>query len=348
MRGNLLIDWLRSPLRIAGGVAVLLVATVVVLLRPSGGLPWTTGQYLILPDVAHPVAPLVHVAGSKPAGGRGQLFFVDVQEEQASELDVIFPSLRPAHSTLVPASELIPPGSNSQAFVEAELRQMAMSQQVAAAVALRYLGYHVVVRPNGVLVNQIILGTDAAGKLQPTDVIVDVNGKPTPTIAALRTAMATVKPRQTVTLRISRGTTTLTERIRTMDDQGRPLIGFAPAQSATIKLPLKVAIDSGNIGGPSAGLAFTLEVMRKLGHDVTHGYRVAATGEINLDGSVSAIGGVEQKTYGVRAAGAQVFLVPAGGNARTAKRFAGPDLRIIPVTSFSQALAALAKLPKLP
>ena len=58
---------------------------------------------------------------------------------------------------------------------------MTMSQQVAAAVALRHAGYHVIVHPNGVLVNQIVLGTDAAGKLQPTDIIVSVNGKPTPT-----------------------------------------------------------------------------------------------------------------------------------------------------------------------
>jgi PDZ domain-containing protein len=338
-----------SPFRVGAALVLALVVTFVILLRPSGELPWTSGQYLIVPDIAHPVAPLVHVAGGKPEKGSGKLFFVDVQEQQASELDVLFPWLRPEHSTLVPASELIPPGSTNHAFVEAELRQMAMSQRVAAAVALRELGYNVVARPNGVLVNEIILGTDAAGKLQPTDVIVSVNGEPTPTITDLRAVMAKVKPRQTVTLSILRGKTTLTERIRTVDQGGRPLIGFAPAQSAEIKLPLKVTIDSGDIGGPSAGLAFTLEVMRRLGHDVTHGYKVAATGEINLDGTVTAIGGVEQKTWGAREAGAQVFLVPKdGGNARDAQKFAGPNLRIIPVTSFAQALRALAALPKLP
>jgi PDZ domain-containing protein len=116
----------------------------------------------------------------------------------------------------------------------------------------------------------------------------------------------------------------------------------------TIKLPVKVKIDSGGIGGPSAGLAFTLEVMRKLGRDVTHGYKVAATGEMTMDGTVFPIGGVKQKTYGVRDAGAQVFLVPvAGGNAKEAEKYAGPNLKIIPVTSLKQALHALAALPKL-
>jgi PDZ domain-containing protein len=69
---------------------------------------------------------------------------------------------------------------------------------------------------------------------------------------------------------------------------------------------------------------------------------------MNLDGTVTAIGGVEQKTWGAREAGAQVFLVPVdGGNAKLAKKYAGPDLRIIPVTSIGQALHALATLPKL-
>ena len=85
-----------------------------------------------------------------------------------------------------------------------------------------------------------------------------------------------------------------------------------PDQSATIKLPIKVAIDTSGIGGPSAGLAFTLEVMQKLGRNVLHGHKVAATGEMELNGQVGPIGGIKQKTYGVRQAGADVFLVPAG------------------------------------
>jgi PDZ domain-containing protein len=85
--------------------------------------------------------------------------------------------------------------------------------------------------------------------------------------------------------------------------------------------------------------------MQKLGHNVLHGHRVAATGEMELNGAVAPIGGVEQKTYGVRQAGADVFLVPAGANAQTARRYAGP-LRIIPVSTFRQALQALATLPR--
>ena len=75
-----------------------------------------------------------------------------------------------------------------------------------------------------------------------------------------------------------------------------------------------------------------------------HGHRVAATGEIFPDGSVGPIGGIKQKTIGAREAGVDVFLVPAGENARDAEKEAD-GLRIVPVKTFPQALHALATLP---
>jgi PDZ domain-containing protein len=112
------------------------------------------------------------------------------------------------------------------------------------------------------------------------------------------------------------------------------------------KLPVNIKIETGNVGGPSAGLAFALELLEAFGHNVDRGYHVAATGELELDGTVDPIGGVKQKTIGVESANTHVdiFLVPAGSNAREARRYA-KDVRIIPVQSFSQALSALAKLP---
>jgi PDZ domain-containing protein len=225
---------------------------------------------------------------------------------------------------------------------------MAVSQQIAAAVALRYLGYRVVAKPAGVIVDAVETESHAYGVLRPQDVITAVNGAPTETIGALRAQTDKLRPGDTAKLRVRRGSQTLTVSVRTIADptrKGHAIVGFSPDQAANIKLPLKVQIDAGNVGGPSAGLAFTLQVLADLGRDVTHGYKVAATGQIELDGSVTAIGGVEQKTFGVRDAGADVFLVPVdGGNAAEAKRYAGP-LKIIPVTSFAQALRALAKLP---
>ena len=85
--------------------------------------------------------------------------------------------------------------------------------------------------------------------------------------------------------------------------------------------------------------------MEQLGRDVDRGYKVAATGQIELDGAITPIGGVKQKTFGAREAKADVFLVPAGDNAREARRYAH-GLRVIAVKTFPQALRALATLPR--
>lgn len=331
-----------TPFRVVLTIVGLFLLTLLILYRvPSG-------QYILLPDPAHPLTSLVRVQGAAPAKDSGTIYYVDVFERPATELEVLFPSLRP-HATFVPATEIVPPGSTDKAVVAADLREMSLSQQIAAAVALRQLGYHVIGHPDGVLVNVVYSNTPAAAKLYPADVIQAVDGTTITTVHQLRARMATVKPGQDVTLRVRRGTKTLSVQVRTFAQSQNPqraLIGlYMPSTAETIKkLPIRVSINLSRVGGPSAGLAFALEVMEKLGKDVTHGHRVAATGEMNLNGTVSPIGGVKQKTWGVRAAGADVFLVPAGGNAETAAHFAGP-VKVIPVRTFAQALRALATLP---
>jgi PDZ domain-containing protein len=306
----------------------------------------SSDEYLLLPDVAHPVAPLVQVQHPRPARS-GALYFVDVRERRANELERLFPWLHP-HGSLEPAGAIVPPCATAAQAEAAQLQAMSVSQQIAAAVALRHLGYHVGVHPSGVVVSQLFEGTDAPCKLQPMDVIVSADGKPTPTVASLHKVLAGVKPGDFVDLRVRRGAKLLPLRIHTVGNSAEPghaFIGIGVDQAARIKLPIHVSIDASGIGGPSAGLAFTLEVMQQLGRNVLHGHRVAATGEMELDGSVGPIGGVKQKTYGVREAGADVFLVPAGENAKTARRYAGP-VRIIPVHTLDQALHALATIPR--
>jgi PDZ domain-containing protein len=328
-----------SPARLAGALVGLLALTLLVLyVVPSN-------DYILLPDRAHPVAPLVRVQGGHDPTGPGGIYFVDVFERKASMLESLFPSIRTG-ATLVPARLIVPPGVSDQQARQADLQQMTISQRVAAAVALRRLGYKVVARPSGVIVSAVAADSHAVGKVNPGDVITSVNGKSTLQISQLRNLLSRVKPGEVVRLGIVRGDQHLVVAVKTLPDpldKKRALVGFTPDQAADIRLPLKVHIDARGVGGPSAGLAFALDVMEELGRDVDHGLKVAATGQINLDGSVSPIGGVKQKTYGVRKSHADVFLVPAGDNAREARRYAG-GLRIIAVKSFPQALRELATL----
>jgi PDZ domain-containing protein len=149
---------------------------------------------------------------------------------------------------------------------------------------------------------------------------------------------------------VRRGSRTLVVRMKTVGvgkgASRRPVVGVSLEPALDIQLPIPVRIDAGNVGGPSAGVAFALEVMEELGRDVVHGHTVAATGEINPDGSIGPIGGIKQKTIGAREAHVDAFLVPAGDNAKEARRYAG-GLTIIPVETFPQALHALATLPQI-
>ncbi len=329
----------RSPLRLAG-LLLFLVAAVAAFL-------WITpsGSYLFLPDRARPVAPIVQVRGGKNPTDGGGIYLVDVFVRKASLFERLFPGIREG-STLVPGSAIQQPGQSESARRQADLREMSRSQEIAAAVAERAAGYKVVARPTGALIDQVIPGAPASGRLQPTDVIVGVDGRPVRLATDLRRALRSRPVGTRFRLAVHRGSRLLRIPVKTVADPhagGRPVIGVLVEQSADVHLPVPVRIRSGDIGGPSAGLAFALAVAEKLGRDVDHGQRVAATGEITLDGHVLPIGGVEQKTIGVRRTGIHIFLVPAGDNAREAKKYAR-GVRIVPVETFQQALRALATI----
>jgi PDZ domain-containing protein len=309
---------------------------------------WPSDEFLLLPDKARPVAPLVDVRGGKDPTGPGQIYFDAIVIRRAKLFEKLFPWIH-RDATLVPEEQVNPPGVNDVQRRKEDLREMVRSQDIAAAVALKYLGYHVVERPTGALITDVLGGSPAeqAG-LEPTDVIVAVDGHPVRTTGDLRSLISRHRPGETVGLS-ARSPKGLREfRVRTVADPhrgGRPVIGVLVEQAAHVKLPFPVKIDAGSIGGPSAGLAFALDVVRELDGDIARGHRVAATGEINLDGSVTSIGGVKQKIFGARRADVDVFLVPAGENAQVARKYAD-GVRVIPVESFRQALRALATLPR--
>jgi PDZ domain-containing protein len=330
---------LLSPGRLAGTGLILAAATAAVLWL------WPSSDFLLLPDRARPVAPLVFVQGGHDPKGPGGIYYDAVIIRRAKLFEQLFPSIHDGAS-LIPASEINPPGASDRQRQTEDLRAMARSQDIAAAVALRYLGYHVVLRPIGALISDVYPGSPAAkADLQPTDVIVAVDGHPVRQTGDLRRLIQKHRPGQIVRLTVRSGGELQEVRVGTIADPGgHPLIGVFVDQAAQVKLPIPVRIDTGSIGGPSAGLAFALDVLEELGHNVDRGYKVAATGELEPDGTVVPIGGVEQKTIGARRAKVDVFLVPAGDNAQEARKYAG-GIRVIAVESFRQALQALATLP---
>jgi Lon-like protease len=331
-----------ATLLVSGGVllAVVLLAS------------WTlrSGDFLYVPNEARPVAGKVDVSGDAEAApdDTGGIYFIDVKVRKARWLEHLLPFLRPEGASLVSGHAVTPPG---QSFAEwrAQARlDMERSEQIAAAVAFREAGLDVDATPRGALVEAVAIDVPAAKTLRSGDVIVQAEGRPVRTPQGLVAAMGALAPGDPVRLRLRRSGKLLQRSVRTVaapEDGKRAIIGIRVSQEARIRLPRDVTIDLGDVGGASAGLPFALEVYQQLGKDVDQGLRIAATGEIQLDGSVAPVGGIKQKTVGVRRSGADVFLVPAGENTTTARRYAG-TLRIVPVESFRQALRALQTLPQ--
>jgi PDZ domain-containing protein len=325
-----------TPARLAAGGLFLLGAVAFVLwLLPDSGTD------ILLVDRAHPVDPIVSVPDDARTPQPGPIYFVDVREREARLLERILPFLRPNGSSLVPA----PPVSSS---VEQQIgvQDMTQSQKVAAVVALNYLGYKVKATTGGVTIVLVEQSAPAAKILHTSDVIVAADSHKVSSVANLRAVLAKHRPGDVVRITFVRDGKRMTAAIKTVadpQDPKRALVGVSARDNLTVKLPVKIKIDAGGVGGPSAGLAFALDIARELGRNVTHGHKIAATGEIALDGTVGPIGGVKQTPFGARAAGVDAFLVPAGENAREARRYAD-GLRIIPVKNFPQALRALATL----
>ncbi|MFO7572046.1 MAG: PDZ domain-containing protein [Gaiellaceae bacterium] len=299
-------------------------------------------EFIFVPDRAKPLAERVTVEEARPTDD-GAIYYVDVFVRRLTTLERVLPFTKPEGSAVVPEELLLPTGTTQAERNRQNREEMDRSEQVAALVALRELGYDVTAIPRGALVTGVFSDTPAAGQLATGDVVVAVDGKAVRTPQELQAAIATRKPGEQVRLTVRHAGKPRDLTLGTIanpNDSTRPFVGITVDQAADIELPIDVDIDLGRVGGPSAGLPFALEITRLLGEDITGGCRVAATGELALDGSVIRVGGIPQKTVGARRADVDAFLVPAGENAQEARRYAN-GLRVIPVESFQQALRAL-------
>jgi len=235
---------------------------------------------------------------------------------------------------------------------------MASAKQIAEYVALNRLGYDVSIAYGKLIIERLVCEDaprplSACLQLNPGDTITAFDGIEIPTLSDLMPIIADYSPGDVVEVTITPHKTTdsVTKKIELMvspDDPNRTIIGVWPADTRTVDLPFEVDIDTDSIGGPSAGLSFTLALLDELtAGELTGGVKVAATGTIDGDESIGAIGALRQKTVAVKASGATVFLVPSAQTAEelsAARRVAGSKLRIVPVANLTEALKVLEEL----
>jgi PDZ domain-containing protein len=284
----------------------------------------------------------------------GQLMMVDVQVAQAGPLDWAEYQL----GLLGKSRQFVPVAAYAGTTPTSELgcqdtQEMISADQDAALAALSVLAYKVNEKPLGVQIDTVLAGTPAwkAG-LECNDVITAVNGKPVLTAPALTTALQSLQPGQVVSLtdRPASGGTSKQVKVRLERPSanalaegfnGHAYMGLDVETRVKPVLPFPVSVNAGAIGGPSAGLAFTLAILDALSNGkLTGGHKVAATGTIDPQGNVGEVGGVQEKTVAVEKAGAQVFFVPKAeyGDAQSV---AHGSLKVVPVSTLGQVLQTL-------
>ncbi len=287
--------------------------------------------------------PLIQVKGHLTYPTKGNLNMVTVSFLGGPQTHFnIFAALRAwlsPHDAVVPSSEIFTPGDTPQQVAKQDTEEMANSQQTATAAALCQLN----IRFRTVdTVQATLKGMPAAGVLRPGDVIAAVDGTPVTCRADAGTLIKEHKPGAPVELTILRHGQTIPVRLTTTDFQGEPEIGVYLVESFVF--PFSVTIDVGDIGGPSAGLMFALGLIDKITPDnLTGGRFIAGTGEIEANGTVDPIGGIQQKMAGARAAGATIFLTPAANCPDTAGAVPA-GMRLVKVSSLAGAVAALGAL----
>ncbi|WP_433327366.1 YlbL family protein [Spirillospora sp. CA-294931] len=287
--------------------------------------------------------PLIKIEGRQTYPGSGHLNFTTVTYRggPGSRID-LFSALKgwiDGDIAIVPEETIFPKNESRKDVDEQNTRQMRDSQESAEAAALHEMGIKV---DTQVTVDSAQKGLPADGKLQPGDEIIAVDGTKMTTVAQVTESMSKRKPGDSVEVTVKRGGKDQKIPLTTVastDGKKRAVVGVL--LSDQYKFPFKIDISVGDIGGPSAGLMFSLAIIDKLTPGpLTAGKFIAGTGTITANGVVGPIGGIQQKMIAARRAGATIFLTPKD-NCADAKAARPDGLRLVKTDTLKTALAAI-------
>jgi Lon-like protease len=280
---------------------------------------------------------VVQIEGTQTHPTSGHLNMTTVSQRDDLTLGEALTLWLSGQEQLVPRDLIYPPGKSRDAVDKANNADFRQSEDSAEYAALGYLKY-----PPAVTIAKITEPGPSAGKLKTGDAIDAVDGTPVANVEQFTAVLKKTQPGQVVTIDFRRknepaGVTQITLGANKDRDYGFMGVAVLDAPWA----PFVVDFNLANVGGPSAGLMFSLAVVDKLTTgELAGSIFVAGTGTISMDGKVGQIGGIAHKMVAARSAGATVFLVPAkncyeaGSDNRT-------GLRLVKVETLSQAVDAL-------
>lgn len=296
--------------------------------------------FVFRPGPAQDVETLIHISQHQTYPSRGHMLLTSVSYFRPNVYQVLRAWLDSAEA-VVPEKDVLAPGQSQDQEFQQALSQMDTSKIDAAVVALtRYAGYPEKHGP-GLLVEAAFPKTPAEGKIFAGDLIRAVDGRSLDDPDQLGSMIRAAGVGHPLTFTIEAGGKTRRVSVAPARLPGvdHPVIGV----SLVNNFPFPLTIDSGSIGGPSAGLMWTLGLVDLLTPgDLTGGRTIAGTGEITVEGKVLPIGGVEEKVVAAERSGATIFFVPAKDAA--AARSVASKIVLVPVSTYLEAIAYLQRL----
>jgi PDZ domain-containing protein len=333
--------WILAGLLIAIGIGIAIAWSV------------TVPYYTLSPGPVYDTADFVTVEDGR-ASDDGELFFLTVSLKEANVFEWAAGYVDP-RVDVRERERVRPIGVSPEQLRRESLAAMEQSKQTATFVALTQLGYEVTLVGTGALVIETVPDSAADGVLLPNDVIIEMDGKQVAFRDDIINDLSDAEIGDLVEMLVDRPIDESVDQFDQIevklvlgphtDDPARPMIGvLLDNNEPIVEFPVDVVIDSRNIGGPSAGMMFTLQIMDQLTDgEITRGERIAGTGTIARDGTVGSIGGIKQKVHGAIDAGARAVLVPAG-NYDDALVAAGDRIEIVRIETIEDAVAFLRTL----
>ncbi|MFY4776101.1 SepM family pheromone-processing serine protease [Metabacillus sp. RGM 3146] len=329
------------------------ITAVVLVFVLAAALFIPTPYYLYQPGSAEALSPIVTVEKGKK-DEKGKLFLTTVLSTKASNIFILLAGLVTPH-TQITKEEDVKGDYTDKEYERLLTHMMSSSQQSAIAAGLKEAGEKVEVIHKGVFVNSVLKTSNAKGIIQVGDIITSVDGNKVLTMDDFMSYLKNKKAGQTVDISFIHDGKDQKAKIKLVQlERNRAGLGIGPEDEFTLKTLTKVTIHAEDIGGPSAGLMFSLEILNQLlPEDLSKGYKIAGTGTIDTDGHVGQIGGIEDKIVAAHNEGAEIFLCPADINeydtntkeVMKAAKEDGYNIKIVPVKTIKEAADYLKSLP---
>lgn len=297
-----------------------------------------TGYLTVQPGSAVLVEELVEIEGYPTQDGN--LYLLTVSQQKASPILFVY-SLFSNKVDLVRRDLVVPPEMDLQEYYELSREMMVNSQLKSKYVALNYANIDSQITSEGVLVEGVLPTGTAYGILEEGDIILSIDGKEVFFDEQVISAIRGQEIGDILEMEIIRGgekKSVLLSLGESGTNPGVPAVGIWVRNKALeLTTPIEIKIDTGNIGGPSAGMMFVLEIYNRLTEeDITKGLNIAGTGEIFWDGRIGAIGGMKQKVFAAEAKGAEVLFCPVD-NYQEAVTYA-TNIEVVAVSSLEDVL----------